>query len=88
MNAYRSELKDNGIFQSMSRKGNCLDNSLMENFFSILKQEIYHGNIFRSYHELKEKIETYIKYYNHRRKKVKLDWMSPVQYRETYQMNA
>lgn len=88
MKAYRSELKDKKIFQSMSRKGNCLDNSLMENFFSILKQEIYHGNVFRSYNELKKTIEVYIHYYNHHRKKVKLDWMSPVQYRETHQMSA
>ena len=40
MNVYIQTLKDNNIFQSMSRKGTCLDNSLMENFFSsILKQE-------------------------------------------------
>lgn len=43
MIAYSKALKDNRIFQSMSRKGNCLDNSVMENFFGILKQEIYYG---------------------------------------------
>ncbi|HFU5457138.1 TPA: DDE-type integrase/transposase/recombinase, partial [Enterococcus faecium] len=42
MKAYRNKLKEYKIFQSMSRKGNCLDNSLMENFFGLLKQEIFH----------------------------------------------
>ena len=46
----------------MSRKGNCLDNSPMENFFGILKQEIYYGNTFKSFNELKNTIEKYIKY--------------------------
>ena len=78
---YTSRLKDGKIFQSMSRKGTCLDNSIMENFFSILKQEIYYGRIFYSYEELKSEIERFIKYYNEDRIKEKLGWMSPVQYR-------
>ena len=41
MNAYRHELKKNSIFQSMSRKGNCYDNSPLENFFGLMKQELY-----------------------------------------------
>lgn len=65
----------------MSRKGNCLDNSVMENFFGLLKQEIYHGNVYYSYDELKSEIEKYIKYYNEQRMKEKLVWMSLVQYR-------
>lgn len=56
----------------MSRKGNCLDNSPMENFFSLLKQEMYHGVEAVSYDTLKERIERYIDYYNHRRIKTKL----------------
>lgn len=48
MNVYIQTLKDNNIFQSMSRKGTCLDNSPMENFFSILKQEVYYGKIYQS----------------------------------------
>ncbi|MGX7167814.1 IS3 family transposase, partial [Facklamia hominis] len=47
-----------------SRKGNCHDNSVMENFFGILKQEIYYGVLYYSYEELKTEIERYIKYYN------------------------
>ncbi|WPJ90306.1 IS3 family transposase [Facklamia hominis] len=81
MKAYTHRLKENQIFQSMSRKGNCHDNSVMENFFGILKQEIYYGVLYYSYEELKTEIERYIKYYNEQRIKEKLGWMSPVQYR-------
>lgn len=81
MSAYSSALKENKIFQSMSRKGNCYDNSVMENFFGILKQEMYYGTTYYSFDELKESIERYIKYYNEKRIKEKLGWMSPVQYR-------
>ncbi|NLZ73529.1 MAG: IS3 family transposase, partial [Bacteroidales bacterium] len=81
MKAYVHTLKENKIFQSMSRKGNCLDNSVMENFFGIMKQEMYYGNVYYSFDELKEAIEKYIKYYNEQRIKEKLGWMSPVEYR-------
>jgi putative transposase len=74
-------LKENKVFQSMSRKGNCIDNSPMENFFGLLKQEMYHGEIRCSFEELKKKIEEYISYYNNKRIKQKLAGMSPVQYR-------
>ena len=65
----------------MSRKGNCLDNSPMENFFGILKQEMYYGVEFKSYDELVNEIEKYIKWYNEDRIKIKLNGMSPVMYR-------
>ena len=81
MKAYSHRLKEERIFQSMSRKGNCHDNSVMENFFGLLKQEIYYGVVYYSYEELKFEIERYIKYYNEQRIKEKLGWMSPVQYR-------
>ena len=81
MNTYIHELKQHRIFQSMSRKGNCYDNSVMENFFGILKQEIYYGEVYYSFAELKEVIEKYIIYYNEQRIKQKLGWMSPVEYR-------
>jgi len=81
MKAYRYKLKENRIFQSMSRKGNCHDNSVMENFFGIMKQEMYYGVVYYSYEELKETIDKYIKYYNEKRIKEKLGWMSPVEYR-------
>lgn len=74
MNAYKNKLKQHKIFQSMSRKGNCLDNSPMENFFGLLKQEIFHGEVYRSLDELKTKIDQYIYYYNHKphQKEIKL----------------
>lgn len=81
MKAYSHRLKEERIFQSMSRKGNCLDNSIMENFFGLLKQEIYYGVVYYSFDELKLEIERFIKYYNEQRIKEKLRWMSPVQYR-------
>ena len=81
MKAYARELKKNRIFQSMSRKGNSIDNAVMENFFGIMKQEMYYGIVYYSYEELKEAIEKYITYYNHKRIKEKLGWMSPVEYR-------
>ena len=81
MKAYSKRLKEERIYQSMSRKANCLDNSVMENFFGILKQEIYYGTTYNSYRELKLAIEKYIKYYNEERIKEKLGWLSPKQYR-------
>lgn len=74
-------LKENKIYQSMSRKGNCLDNSPMENFFGLLKQEMYYGENLINHKELKKKLEIYINYYNKFRIKEKLNGMSPVQYR-------
>lgn len=85
MKSYGKTLRDNKIFQSMSRKGNCLDNSVMENFFGILKQEIYYGQTYYSFDELKSAIESYIKYYNNKRTKQKLGYLSPVQYRLKFQ---
>jgi len=81
MKAYSYRLKENKIFQSMSRKGNCHDNSVIENFFGIMKQEMYYGVVYYSCEQLKERIEKYIKYYNEKRIKEKLGWMSPVEYR-------
>mgnify|MGYP000852773051 FL=1 len=84
MKSYTKRLKEERIFQSMSRKGNCLDNSVMENFFGLLKQEIYYGRVYHSYEELKTAIEEYIVYYNEHRIKKSLGWLSPVQYRRKH----
>ena len=81
MKAYQHYLKVHNIFQSMSRKSNCLDNSPMENFFAILKQEMHYGSTFHSYDELKMVIENYIMYYTTKRIKEKLNWLSQVNYR-------
>ena len=78
---WTKKLETMNIRQSMSRKGNCLDNSPMENFFEILKQEMYYGVEFKSYDELVNEIKRYIKWYNEVRIKTKLNGMSPVMYR-------
>ncbi len=85
MKSYSKALKENKIFQSMSRKGNCFDNSVVKNFFGILKQEIYYGNTFYSFDELKPAIENYIYYYNNKRTKQKLGYFTPVEYRLNHQ---
>ena len=84
MKQYTKTLTQNKIFQSMSRKGTCLDNSPMENFFGIIKQEMYYGKIYRSFEELEVAIKEYIHYYNNERIKEKLNWNSPVNYRIKY----
>ena len=81
MGTYVERLKCEKIFQSMSRKGTCLDNSVMENFFGLLKQEIYYGHTYHSFEELEQAIRRYIAYYNNRRIKERLGWLSPVEYR-------
>lgn len=81
MGAYQQALKDRGIQQSMSRKGNCLDNAAMESFFGILKNEFFYGKEFKSMASFKTELKAYIHYYNHNRIKEKLKGLSPVQYR-------
>ena len=78
---WTKKLEKMNIRQSMSRKGNCLDNSPMENFFGILKQEMYYGVEFKNHGELINEIKKYIKWYNEDRIKTKLNGMSPVMYR-------
>ena len=77
-----NRLEKRNIRQSMSRRGNCIDNSPMENFFGLLKQEIYYGEKFTSINELENKIVQYIYWYNNKRIKVKLNGMSPIEYRQ------
>lgn len=78
---YQNRLEEKGIKQSMSRKGNCLDNSVMENFFGILKSEMFYGHKFNSTMQLIKEIDNYIYYYNNYRIKLKLKGLSPVKYR-------
>ncbi len=78
---YQKRLKDKRIRQSMSRKGNCLDNSIMENFFGLLKSELLYLREFDSMEEFRIELERYIDYYNNKRIKAKLKGLSPVQYR-------
>ncbi|OIK03778.1 transposase, partial [Bacillus sp. MUM 13] len=79
MKQYRHALESRGIVQSMSRKGNCYDNSVMENFFGIMKSELLYLKEFESVDHFKRELQQYINYYNTKRIKAKLK-MSPVQY--------
>lgn len=81
--SYINELKEKGIKQSMSRKGNSMDNGMMESFFGILKSEMFYGeeHTFKNLQELKIAISEYIEYYNVKRIKAKLKGLSPVSYR-------
>lgn len=81
MPAYQRQLQERQLVQSMSRKGNCLDNAAMESFFAVLKSEYFHLNRFDSIDELRNGLADYIHYYNHDRIKLKLKGLSPVQYR-------
>ncbi len=78
---YQQQLKDKGLVQSMSRKGNCLDNAAMESFFGTLKSEYFYTCKYASVAELETALHEYIHYYNHDRIKLKLKGLSPVQYR-------
>ena len=82
-NLYQERLKEKKITQSMSRKGNSLDNGLMECFFGLLKSEMFYGQeaAYRTLDELKEAIEDYIYYYNNKRIKEKLKGLTPASYR-------
>ena len=79
-----NRLKKEGIIQSMSRKGNCLDNSKMETFFSTLKKEMYYGHEkeFKTREQLRAAIEEYIDYYNKERIQMKLGYLPPLIFRE------
>lgn len=81
MHAYRRTLAETGITQSMSRRGNCLDNAAMESFFGTLKSECFYLQRFSCIDQLQTEIRKYIHYYNHHRIKTKLKGLSPVQYR-------
>ena len=76
MASYQQLLAEHNIVQSMSRKGNCLDNAAMESFFGRMKVECFYGKTFESIEELE-----YVRYYNEERIQLKLNGLSPVQYR-------
>jgi transposase InsO family protein/transposase-like protein len=81
MGLYQQALKEQGIAQSMSRKGNCLDNAVMENWFGMMKTEFFYQKKFDDVGSFKRELKEYIHYYNHDRIKQKLKGLSPVHYR-------
>lgn len=82
---YQKALKKHGIIQSMSRKGTCLDNAIMENFFGIMKNELLYLRSWDSIEQFERALRVYIKYYNNERIKLRLNGMSPVRYRAQFQ---
>ena len=82
MPAFRQRLCHRGLVQSMSRRGNCLDNAAMESFFGTLKCELFYVNSFKSIETLKGALHDYIRYYNVDRIKLSLNGLSPVEYRQ------
>ena len=82
---YQTALREHGIIQSMSRKGNCYDNCIMETFFGRLKNEMFYGSekSYGSFHDFAEAVDQYIDYYNNRRIQEKTKWMPPSIYRKT-----
>lgn len=84
MKEYQYILEQKNIVQSMSRKGNCLDNSIMESFFGRLKVEMFYGEKFESIDEFLVRLEKYLDYYNHKRISLKLNGLTPIEFRNRY----
>ena len=85
---YQKALKGRSLIQSMSRKGNCLDNAMMENFFGLMKSELLYLQEWDSVEQFAKELVKYIRYYNNDRIKLRLKGMSPVQYRALFQSKS
>ena len=85
---YQEALIDKQIVQSMSRKGNCLDNAMMENFFGLMKSELLYLQEWDSVEQFAMELKKYIRYYNNDRIKLRLNGKSPVQYRALFQSKS
>ena len=85
---YQKALIDKHIVQSMSRKGNCLDNAMMENFFGLMKTELLYLQEWDSVEQFAKELRKYIRYYNNDRIKLRLNGKSPVQYRALFQSKS
>lgn len=79
---YQRMLRNKGIRQSMSRKGSCLDNAVIENFFGLLKSELLYLQDFQSTEHFKQELIDYLDYYNNRRIKAKLKGLPPAIHRQ------
>lgn len=78
--SFVEKLEKAGSIQSMSRKGNCLNNSPAENFFSILKREMFYNRKYKNIDQVIEKLNWYIYWYNNKRIRLKLSGLTPVEY--------
>ena len=90
MKQFSNILEKHNMIQSMSRKGNSLDNGLMENFFGLLKTEIFYGfeDQYETIDDLIQAIEEYIYYYNNDRIKERLKGLTPMEYRNQALMSS
>ena len=90
MRHYTDTLKEHGIIQSMSRKGNCIDNCIMETFFGRMKTEMFYGyeKEYKTFEEFSKAVAEYIDYYNNRRIQKKTKWMPPALFRSTSICNS
>ena len=79
---YQQMLREKGIRQSMSRKENCLDNAVIENFFGLFKSELLYLQEFHSMEHFKQELIEYLDYYNNRRSKAKLKGLPPAIHRQ------
>lgn len=81
---FRQALKDHKIIQSMSRKGNCYDNCIMETFFGRMKNEMFYGHEkeYSAFEAFAKAVDGYINYYNNERIQEKTKWMPPTKFRE------
>ena len=79
---YQRMLQKKGVRQSMSRKGNCLDNAVMENFFGLLKSELLYLQKFDSMEQFRQELIDYLDYYNNKRIKAKLKGLPPALHRQ------
>ena len=86
--AYQRMLNAKHIHQSMSRKGNCLDNAIIENFFGLLKSELLYLQSFDSVDHFKAELADYLHYYNNKRIKAKLKGLPPVVHRQQALLTA
>ena len=88
--AFRQFLGQHHMTQSMSRKGNCLDDALMENFFGLMKTEMFYGleNTYTTVEELIQAMHDYIRYFNNDRIKVRLKGLTPIEYRSQALLTA
>ena len=78
--AYISTLADNGFIQSMSRKGNCIDNGATEQVFGHLKDEFFRGQDWQTFESFKADLDAYITHWSTTRRQVKLKGLTPAEY--------
>lgn len=81
MKIYCDRLRAANITQSMSRKGNCLDNAMVEEFFGHLKAELLYNQTFHSVEHFVAELHEYLRYYNEDRIRSSLGYLTPLEFR-------